>query len=631
MPGLIRSGSRSDTTEYAYIYCENHWFWAKGGQQVLFTLHTSTPALVAQRIEHLTTDQKVRGSNPFKRTQEIRSIPNDSYSFTEINGEIDIQSDIPTASASADLQRAVNPHSGKEIVSCDTDGLLISMTTNGSDKRSLQPSTGPGSLESEKKHVPQSSKRSSAANNQRGSRLAKSVSLDDEETDQKRRVNNDHNSTKSKSKSRSVEDLRGSSREKRSQAQRVKPRSKGGATLRPDGRWQASLDLGKFPNGKRNRKFFYGKTQREALAKRDRAKAALIYGVVNIDDSTTFLDFATTFLRDTAVLTCKPTTVTGYEDLLKHHAYPRIGHMRLQAIRAAHIDNLMSEMKRSGSAVGTLRAVRRVVSTVLRHAERNDLILSNPVRKTKVPKLLDGDKYRKPVPYTKEQIDVLLELLPTSQYGTLWKFLLWTGMRRGEALALKWSDLVEADGQWSATVTKQLKEARLNSSDGISTVSRVIAGPKTKAGIREVPLDIQMYKELQQLKMKMVVNGNLVREGDYIFQTSTGEPYFPSNVTKAWTSFLKKNRLRHIPLHGLRHTFATVALSEGAPLESVSEALGHSSIKITKDIYASRVPGLSRKATEAMRKVMNPSQSSIESKEFNPMGVRGLNGWDRKA
>ena len=71
VPGLIRSGSRSDTTEYAYIYCENHWFWAKGGQQVLFTLHTSTPALVAQRIEHLTTDQKVRGSNPFKRTTQV--------------------------------------------------------------------------------------------------------------------------------------------------------------------------------------------------------------------------------------------------------------------------------------------------------------------------------------------------------------------------------------------------------------------------------------------------------------------------------------------------------------------------------------------------------------------------------
>ena len=71
MRGLFRSDSQLDTTEYAYIYCENHWFWAKGAQRVLFTLHTSTPALVAQRIEHLTTDQKVRGSNPFKRTTQV--------------------------------------------------------------------------------------------------------------------------------------------------------------------------------------------------------------------------------------------------------------------------------------------------------------------------------------------------------------------------------------------------------------------------------------------------------------------------------------------------------------------------------------------------------------------------------
>ena len=88
--GLVRSDSQLDTTEYAYIYCENHWFWAKGAQRVLFTLHTSTPALVAQRIEHLTTDQKVRGSNPFKRTsqnfQESKKAPSHSLGalFTSI-------------------------------------------------------------------------------------------------------------------------------------------------------------------------------------------------------------------------------------------------------------------------------------------------------------------------------------------------------------------------------------------------------------------------------------------------------------------------------------------------------------------------------------------------------------------
>ena len=204
-------------------------------------------------------------------------------------------------------------------------------------------------------------------------------------------------------------------------------------------------------------------------------------------------------------------------------------------------------------------------------------------------------------------------------------------MRRGEALALRWNDLVEEVGGWSACVSKQLKEARLNSHDGISTVSRVLANPKTKSGNRDVPLDERMYKDLQELKMKMVINGNWVREDDYIFQTSTGEPYFPSNVTKAWASFLKKNGLKHIPLHGLRHTFATVALSEGAPLEAVSEALGHSSIKITKDIYASRVPGLSRKASEAMRQVMNPPRSLTGSEDLNQIRVRGSNGWDREA
>lgn len=391
------------------------------------------------------------------------------------------------------------------------------------------------------------------------------------------------------------------------------------------------MEFGKTRDGKRIRKVFYGKTKADALAKRDRAKAASILGVVDLDDSMTFQGFAEIFIRDVAPLTCRDTTVTGYQDLINRHINPRLGHMRLQAIRAAHIDNLMSEMKQSGLSVGTLKAARRGISNVLANAERSDLISYNPIRRTKVPKLLDGDRFRKPVPYTKDQIEVLLTLLPSSQYGTLWKFLLWTGMRRGEALALRWNDLVEEEGRWSACVSKQLKEARLNSHDGISTVSRVLARPKTKSGNRDVPLDERMYKDLPELKMKMAINGNWVREDDYIFQTSTGELYFPSNVTKAWASILKKNGLKHIPLHGLGHTFATVALSEGAPLEAVSETLGHGSIKITKDIYASRVPGLSRKASEAMRQVMNPPRSLTGSEDLNQIRVGGSNGWDREA
>ncbi len=507
------------------------------------------------------------------------------------------------------------------------------MTTNRTDKQSLIPTLGHGGSEMGKCHDTKSSKRSSIANNKRSGRLVKGLAIDDEATHPERRVNDDHDSSQSESESRSVEDLRGDSGAKSSSTKRVTTRSKGGATRRKDGngRWQATLEYGRTRDGKRIRKVFYGKTKAEALAKRDRAKAAMIYGVVDLNDSTTFLEFATIFLRDTAGLTCKPTTVTGYEDLLKHHAYPRIGHLRLLKIRAADIDNLMTEMKYSGLSVGTLKAVRRVVSTVLAHAERNDLIPSNPVRKTKVPKLMDGDKYRKPVPYTEGQIEILLKLLPTSQYGTVWKFILWTGMRRGEALGLKWGDLIEEEGQWSADVSKQLQEARVNSRDGVSTVSRTVASPKTKTSSRVVPLERALVRELQELRKSMVKRGIWAKEEDFIFQTAGGKPYYPSNVSNAWRKFLVKNNLRHIQLHGLRHTFATISLSQGSPLESVSQIMGHSSLQITKDLYAKNVPGLSRRATDAMTKVMDPTQFVGEGKDFNQTRVRGVNDWNGDA
>ena len=101
--------------------------------------------------------------------------------------------------------------------------------------------------------------------------------------------------------------------------------------------------------------------------------------------------------------------------------------------------------------------------------------------------------------------------------------------------------------------------------------------------------------------------GNAWQEADYVFTNDIGGPLNPNGVSKRFSKLLTRMGYRHIRFHDLRHTTAVLSLAAGTPLEEVSQLLGHSSIAITKDIYAPYVPALSNRAIAKMEEVLGSS------------------------
>ena len=113
--------------------------------------------------------------------------------------------------------------------------------------------------------------------------------------------------------------------------------------------------------------------------------------------------------------------------------------------------------------------------------------------------------------------------------------------------------------------------------------------------------------------MKKMVAGSAWQETDYVFTNDIGGPLNPNGVSKRFSKLLTKLGCRHIRYHDMRHTTAVLSLEAGARLEEVSQLLGHSSISITKDIYASHVPALSNRAIARMEEFLGNSAVSMRS------------------
>ncbi len=160
----------------------------------------------------------------------------------------------------------------------------------------------------------------------------------------------------------------------------------------------------------------------------------------------------------------------------------------------------------------------------------------------------------------------------------MWVLLLTTGLRRGEALGLKWSDLDLDAGRLSVRRTLVAVGYDVKWSE-----------PKTAKSRRSVALDAGTVSAMrshrrQQLEERMAL-GSGYRDDDLVFARVDGSPIHPQTVSQAFERHAKAAGLSPIRLHDLRHTAATLMLEGGVPLKVVSERLGHSSIGITADVY----------------------------------------------
>jgi integrase len=216
-------------------------------------------------------------------------------------------------------------------------------------------------------------------------------------------------------------------------------------------------------------------------------------------------------------------------------------------------------------------------------------LAENPADRCDPPKIR-ADGFVEMQTWGAETLRSFLELARSDRLHPLWLLLAMTGMRRGEALGLRWSDVDLERAQLSVRQTLVPVGSRI-----------VISKPKTARGRRVVALDSVTVAALRKLRSDSLSGG-----GDLVFLEHDGRPLDPSRVSRRFRKLVARSGLPKIRLHDLRHTHATLALQAGVHPKIVSERLGHATVSLTLDVYSHAIGHMQAEAAEEVGRLVFP-------------------------
>lgn len=362
----------------------------------------------------------------------------------------------------------------------------------------------------------------------------------------------------------------------------------GTITLRKDGRYAVGISL---ENGKR--KFYYAKSKKEALELLRRVQQEQQQGTLVEGPQQTLGQFLPEWLQ-THKQSIRPRSYERYESIIRLHLVPTLGKVKLQKLTAQHLDRLYAQKLEEGLHPTTVTAIHNMLHTALDKAMRLGLLARNVCELVSPPRAV----HREIKPLTLEQIHKLLEAAKGHSLETLFVLAVTTGMRRGELFGLKWQDIDFAKG------VLHIRRAlvRMPTGQGYKETE-----PKTEKSRRSIVLTSKAIGSLkehrrQQEEIRATV-GVAWQEHDYVFCTPVGTHLTPGhNGLVQLKGLLEKAGLPDIRFHDLRHSTATLLLSEGVHPKVVQEILGHSEISMTMDTYSHVLPTMQK---DAMSKLDN--------------------------
>jgi integrase len=292
----------------------------------------------------------------------------------------------------------------------------------------------------------------------------------------------------------------------------------------------------------------------------------------------------------------RPKTLDGYQGLIRLYAIPALGEMRLADLGPLEIQRLYGQLfsPERGLSGGTVVNLHLVLTQAFGQAQRWGLIARNPVAGAQPP------RPRRP---ERAGVDAkLAERLIATTQGTRFQLpvliSLSTGMRRGEILGLRWSDIDTDLGVAHVRRTLQTAEGEL-----------LFVEPKTRRSRRavELPAFVRPHLERQRdERPSRKASCTSWVEHDLVIDRGDGRPVNPDTLSSGWYRFCRKQGLPHVRFHDLRHAHATLMLLQGVHPKVVSERLGHASIGITLDTYSHVLPSMQSEAVRAFDELFPP-------------------------
>lgn len=391
-------------------------------------------------------------------------------------------------------------------------------------------------------------------------------------------------------------------------------RANGEGTLgqRKDGRWEGRLSY-LDDTGRSRRLTVYGATQKEARTKLRAAQDRVEAGAPPKDASTTVGAYVEHWIGSAlAASDRKDSTKELYAMLARKHLAAGTFGSRPLGVRPSEIEALLATKRAEGLSASTVRTIYSVLRTVLDTAVRDGLVARNAAAAVRRP----GIERKESKALTSEELAAVFRVLAEDRHAPLWLLLAGTGLRRGEALGLAWSD-VDLD---AGTVRVR------------HTLTRLVAGlvltrPKTDRSRRTVVLPRQCVEALRALRARQVTErlavgpawstdvGGLQCEccgaaGPLVFVTEIGTPLEPRNVLRRFVSLAERAGVTGVGIHTLRHTAATRLLELGEDTRIVSDILGHSSTAITADVYQHVEDRMRVRAASKLEGVLGAALSS---------------------
>lgn len=358
--------------------------------------------------------------------------------------------------------------------------------------------------------------------------------------------------------------------------------------------WKVEVTVGYKPNGQRIRTRRTAHSLAEAREIHRKLISELHQGDLRTQSTETFSEYSLWWLRTVKSLSVRPNTLSDYEDRLRRNVFPEFGQRRIHEITSRDVQNWLHALQKKGASTKTINGARQVFGAVLKHAVRAGLIAKNPVELTERAKRQWDEKTSVKEPWSLLEAQQVLAVTHGTRFDLFARLGVLMGARRGEILALRWSDIDFHQGFIS--IAGSLREQRLIQPDGTAKVSLSVGDTKTASSRRKIALTAEIMASLQRHRDIMTalrkVAGDKWKETDWVFVDSIGGQVYPSNFARQFTNFLSENHIRRIRIHDMRHTAAVLSLEAGVRLEAVSQGLGHSRIDITKSVYAPYVQPL---------------------------------------
>jgi integrase len=317
-----------------------------------------------------------------------------------------------------------------------------------------------------------------------------------------------------------------------------------------------------------------------AMKDRDKVRSDIARGNYVAPTRQTFEEFSAEWM-EARRSRLRPSTLASYADLFRDHVNPRVGHIWLPKLTAAHLDALYGELLASGRRYGTgglsprtVRYVHTVIRAALQTAFRWGRVARNVADLAEPPTVAKTEARH----WNAGELRRFLGAAETDRLGALLHLAAMTGLRRGEVCGLRWQDVDFDRGTITVVQSRILVDGKVLTST-----------PKTDAGRRTVALDPRSVEVLRSHKAtqgrERLKAGPAWQDSGLVFTREDGRPLPPDWVYRRFTALVRDAGLPVISFHGLRHSHATALLGAGVDLKLASSRLGHSSVRITADTY----------------------------------------------